>query len=107
MELAATTAMQAVALPALDAQVAVWEAMRVTVREAEAQAPTLPPRIGVPTAVAVDRVLCAVPEGGGRRKWSYVMEGGASLGWSAGGGGAGLHRPSAMGVTFKVVPLSR
>uniref|UniRef100_A0A0D9WGL9 Protein root UVB sensitive 6 n=1 Tax=Leersia perrieri TaxID=77586 RepID=A0A0D9WGL9_9ORYZ len=102
---AAATATQTVTLPAPDAaRVAVRDAVRLAVREADAQqqqAPTLP----MPTAV-VDGVLCLEEVDG--RKWSYVVEGGASPGKAGRVSGRGKGRSgcaSPMGVTFKAVPL--
>lgn len=105
---AAATATQTVTLPAPDARAAVRDAVRVAVREAEPpQAPALPPRAPAP-AVAVDGVLCLEEVDG--RKWSYVVEGGASPGKAGRVSGSGRGRgrggaASPMGVTFKAVPL--
>uniref|UniRef100_A0A0E0DRH1 Protein root UVB sensitive 6 n=1 Tax=Oryza meridionalis TaxID=40149 RepID=A0A0E0DRH1_9ORYZ len=93
---AAATATQTVTLPAPDARAAVRDA-----------APALPPRAPAP-AVAVDGVLCLEEVDG--RKWSYVVEGGASPGKAGRVSGSGRGRgrggaASPMGVTFKAVPL--
>ncbi|XP_006654414.2 protein root UVB sensitive 6-like [Oryza brachyantha] len=105
MKRPAAAATQTVTLPAPPA---VREAVRVAVREAaaEAQAPTTPPPLPprAAPAVAVDGFLCMEEVEG--RRWSYVVEGGASPGKAGRVGGRGRGGSALpMGVTFKAVPL--
>ncbi|KQK06206.1 hypothetical protein BRADI_2g25097v3 [Brachypodium distachyon] len=101
---AAATAAQTITLPPPDARVAVREAVRVAVREAE-QPPTARVSAVQAPAAAVDGVLCLEEVDG--RRWSYVVEGAASSAGKPGRVSARGRGGSAapVGATFRAVPL--